>query len=99
VSEQPSGNGSGAPTGYMGEPTAPVNPITITQSTSLIEAIGKVKDSLARVRFGGSVLILLTLGLLGVMFLKLDGAYQILPVLGTGLGFLLGQDSSRAGRR
>jgi hypothetical protein len=64
---------------------------------SMIAASAKARESFARVLIGGGVLVLLTLAYLVALACKLDAAQGVLPVIGTGLGFLLGQGRQRSG--
>ena len=68
-------------------------------SPALIEAESKARDRGYRVMFGGALLLLMCGAWILAMCLKLDGANQIPPILGTGLGFLLGGEASRSARR
>lgn len=58
---------------------------------SAIAARGIAQDSLARTVLGGIVLVILAAGYVGALWCKIDGAEGVLGVLGTGLGFMLGQ--------
>lgn len=61
-----------------------------SQSPQAIRAQGHARVSFARVVVGGIVLGLLAVGYVIALFNKLDAAHDILLVIGSGLGFLLG---------
>lgn len=61
-----------------------------TQSPKVIQAWSQARDSFARTVIGGVVLGLLTIAYIVALFQKIDGANNILVMLGSGIGFLLG---------
>lgn len=61
-----------------------------TQSPRVIHAWSKARDSFTRTLSGGVILSLLTVAYIVALFMKIDDASNILAMLGTGLGFLLG---------
>lgn len=61
-----------------------------TQSPKVIQAWSQARDSFARTVIGGVVLGLLTIAYIAALFQKIDGANNILVMLGSGIGFLLG---------
>ena len=67
-----------------------------SQSPKTIKALGQARDSFTRILAGGFVLGVLTIAYVVALFNKLEGASNILVVIGSGLGFLLG--SGRNGR-
>lgn len=74
------------------------NPVHLDKSGSLpkaatpkaIQASAKARDSFARIIFGGSILGLLAIAYIAALFCEIEGANNILVILGSGLGFLLG---------
>jgi hypothetical protein len=60
------------------------------QSPKVIQAWSQARDSFARTVIGGVVLGLLTIAYIVALFQKIDGASNILVMLGSGIGFLLG---------
>lgn len=62
-----------------------------TQSPKAIQAQGQARESLARTVIGGVVLCLLTIAYIVALFQGIDGANNILVLLGSGIGFLLGR--------
>jgi hypothetical protein len=63
---------------------------------NLIRESGKARNALLRTWFGGGVLIALCLAYVAALIWREDEASTILPVIGTGLGFLLGQSRSKS---
>jgi len=61
-----------------------------TQSPKAIKAWGQARDSFARTLIGGGVLLLLGIGYCVALYNKLESASNILVVIASGLGFLLG---------
>lgn len=61
-----------------------------TQSPKIINAWSQARDSFTRTIIGGVILGLLTIAFIVAMFYKIENANNILVMLGTGLGFLLG---------
>jgi len=67
-----------------------------TQSPKAIRAWSQARDSFTRTVLGGIVLVLLTLAYVVALFQRLEGAANILVVIGSGLGFLLGSGRDRS---
>jgi hypothetical protein len=61
-----------------------------TQSPKVIHAWSLARDTYARTVIGGVLLALLTIAYIVALFMKAEGASNILVLLGSGLGFLLG---------
>lgn len=61
-----------------------------TQSAKVIQAWSQARDSFTRTVIGGCLLGLLTIAYIAALFLKIENANNILVMLGSGLGFLLG---------
>lgn len=61
-----------------------------SQSPKVIHAWSQARDSFTRTITGGIILVVLTLAYIVALFLKVDGANNILVMVGSGLGFLLG---------
>jgi hypothetical protein len=68
-----------------------------TQSPRTIQAWSQARDSFARTVLGGVILGLLTVAYVVALFLKIEGSANILVILGTGLGFLLGSRDRATG--
>ena len=60
------------------------------QSPKAIKAYGQARESFVRVIVGGVVLGILAIGYIIALWNKLEGAHDILLVIGSGLGFILG---------
>ncbi len=69
-----------------------------TQSPKVIHAWSQARDSFTRTLLGGVILSLLTIAFIVALFMKVEGASNILVMLGTGLGFLLGGRERGPGR-
>lgn len=61
-----------------------------SQSPKTIEAWSRARESLARTIIGGVILGFLTIAYIFALFLHIDSANNILVLLGSGLGVLLG---------
>jgi hypothetical protein len=80
------------------------DPIRIDQHGSIrphtpkaIDAMGKAREGFARVVVGGVVLGGLTLAYIVGLFMRVPDVHNILVVVGSGVGFLLGRSSRGAG--
>ncbi len=60
------------------------------QSPKTIKAHAQARESFVRVVVGGVILGTLSVAYIVALWNKLDGAHDILLVIGSGLGFLLG---------
>ena len=61
-----------------------------TQSTKVINAWSQARDSFTRTVIGGVVLGVLSIAYVVALFMKIDDAHNILVIVGSSLGFLLG---------
>ena len=64
-----------------------------TQSPQAIRASAEARNSLAQIIIGGIILGLLSLAYIVALFNGISGASEILVIVGSGIGFLLGSNS------
>ena len=68
-----------------------------TQSPKTINAWAQAREGFTRIVVAGIVLALLTIAYIVALFMKVEGAQNILLVIGSGMGFLLGRGSRNTG--
>jgi hypothetical protein len=64
-----------------------------TQSPQAIRASAEARNSLTQIIIGGIILGLLSLAYIVALFKWISGASEILVIVGSGIGFLLGSNS------
>ncbi len=71
----------------------------VSQSPKAIEALGKAREGVARILFGGSTLFVLAIAYVFALFLEVRGAENLLVVISSGIAFELGRNLTSSKRR